>query len=143
MQRGTGPLYFLFGDTWPTKHGPVDPRPPDDSLGWTIRTTTPDSSTCLGLQLAIAAPQKFAPPTVSPAILQGSFNVPSGGVFVGNTFYAFFWTDHCVVPKVLAPAPDAPLSLPGPSADCPEDVGFNSVGKSVLARAASARNCDT
>jgi hypothetical protein len=142
VDSGTGPLYFLFGDTWPMKHGPFDPRPPDDSLGWTTRTTAPDSSTCLGLQMATAAPQRFAPPTVSPAMLQGSFNVPTGGVFLNNWLYAFFWTDHCVLRGVLAPIhdspiglPQSPLSLPPGNRLCPEIPLFNSVGRSVLAAA--------
>ena len=133
VDSGRAPLYFLFGDARPTTNG--NPVPPDDALGVTTRTAPPDPTTCLGLDLVTSAPNAFAHPTVQPPILQGSFNVPSGGVFVGSTFYAFFWTDHCVVPTILAPAPDAPLTLPGPSAGCPEDPIFNSVGKSVLARA--------
>jgi hypothetical protein len=142
VDSGTGVLYFLFGDSWPIKHPPIDPRPPDDSVGWTTRTTTPDSSTCLGLQVATAAPQRFAPPTVSPAILQGSFNVPTGGVFLKNRLYAFFWTDHCTLRGVLAPIhdspiglPQSPLSLPPGNRRCPEISSFNSLGRSVLAAA--------
>ena len=30
-------------------------------------------------------------PTVTPAIQQGSFNVPTGGITVEGKFFAFFW----------------------------------------------------
>jgi hypothetical protein len=143
VDSGTGPLYFLFGDSWLIKHAPLDPGPPDDSLGWTTRTTTPDSSTCVGLQFTTAAPHRFASPTVSPAILQGSFNVPTGGVFLNDRLYAFFWTDHCVLRGALAPVhdspiglPQSPLGLPPGNRLCPEIPAFNSVGRSVLAAAA-------
>ncbi len=111
VDSGTGPLFFLFGDAIPNGHPPgsIPSVPPDDALGWTTRTAPPDSSTCLDLQLATKAPQKFAHPTVFPPILQGSFNVPSGGIFFDNIFYAFFWTNHCVLPGVLTPDPGAPL----------------------------------
>lgn len=132
VDSGAGPLYLLFGDARPTTNG--NPIPPDDALGVTSRTAAPDSKTCLDLALVSSVPDSFAHPTVAPPILQGSFNVPSGGVFVGGTFYAFFWTDHCVVPLPLGPMPDAPLSLPAPSAGCPEEPAFNSIGRSVLAR---------
>ena len=67
VDSGNGPLYFLFGDALPVTHG-VSSVPPDDALGWTTRTATPDPTTCLGLQLAASAPQIFAHPTVTPAI---------------------------------------------------------------------------
>ena len=133
VDSGGGPLYFQFGDARPTTNG--NPQPPDDALGVTTRRLPPDPTTCLDMQLVSTAPQTFAHPTVQPPILQGSFNVPSGGVFDGGTFYSFFWTDHCVTPVVLTPMPDAPLSLPAPSAGCPEEETFNSIGRSVLARA--------
>jgi hypothetical protein len=130
------PLYFLFGDSRPTVT--LNPVPPDDALGVTTRTAAPDPATCLDLQLVTATPGAFAHPTVAPPILQGAFNVPSGGVFVGETFYAFFWTDHCVFPVILTPMPSAPLTVPAPSATCPEAPAFNSIGRSVLARAKPA-----
>ena len=140
VDSGTGPLFFLFGDAIPNGHplGSIPSVPPDDALGWTTRTAPPDSSTCLDLQLATKAPQKFAHPTVFPPILQGSFNVPSGGIFFDNIFYAFFWTNHCVLPGVLTPDPGAPLSLPPPNATCAETAAINSVGRSVLAAASPA-----
>ena len=131
---GDGPLYFLFGDALPVTHG-VSSVPPDDALGWTTRTAIPDPGTCLGLQLATSAPQTFAHPTVTPAIQQGSFNVPSGGVFLNHDFNAFFWTDHCVFPGTLTPDPAAPLSLPPPEPLCAEIPVNNSVGRSALAHA--------
>ena len=137
VDSGNGPLYFLFGDALPVTHG-VSSVPPDDALGWTTRTATPDPTTCLGLQLATSAPQIFAHPTVTPAIQQGSFNVPSGGVFLNDTLNAFFWTDHCVFPGVLAPDPATPLTLPPPESLCAEIPANNSIGRSVLAQATPA-----
>jgi hypothetical protein len=134
VDSGRGPLYFLFGDARPATT--LNPIPPDDALGVTTRTSPPDSQTCLDLKLVSSAPGTFAHPTVAPAILQGAFNVPTGGVFMGNKLYAFFWTNHCVFPQTpLPPMPDAPLRLPAPSAGCPESPVFNSIGHSVLARA--------
>jgi hypothetical protein len=145
-------LFFLFGDAWPTNHPPGSPLtlPPDDALGWTTRTSPPDGKTCLDLELATSAlhgdsaasgaPRKgtFAHPTVAPPIQQGFFNVPSGGVFLEDKFYAFFWTDHCwfpgfPLPEGLTPNPDSPLSLPPPNPFCAETQESNSVGRSVLA----------
>jgi hypothetical protein len=133
VDSGERALYLLFGDSRPTVT--LNPVPPDDALGVTTRTAAPDPATCLDLQLVTAAPGAFAHPTVAPPILQGAFNVPSGGVFVGDTFYAFFWTDHCALPVILTPMPAAPLSRPAPSATCPEAPTYNSIGRSVLARA--------
>lgn len=133
VDSGERALYFLFGDSRPTVT--LNPVPPDDALGVTTRTAVPDPATCLDLQLVTGSPGMFAHPTVAPPILQGAFNVPSGGVFVGDTFYAFFWTDHCALPVILAPMPNAPLSLPAPSVTCPEAPAYNSIGRSVLARA--------
>ena len=83
VDSGSGPLYFLFGDGVPPGHPPnsLPTVPPDDALGYTSRTTPPDSVTCLDLQLATSAPKKFAHPMVAPTIQQGSFNVPTSGVF--------------------------------------------------------------
>jgi len=137
VESHAGPLYFLFGDAFPINHPPGSPPslPADDALGWTARTAVPDATTCLDLQLATTAPQSFAHPTVTPAIQQGSFNVPSGGVYLNKTLYGFFWTDHCVFPSFLTPNPAAPLTRPAPSALCAEIPANNSVGRSVLARA--------
>jgi hypothetical protein len=121
VDSGSGPLYFLFGDALPVTHLPFSTEPPDDALGWTTRTTKPDNKSCLDLQLAISAPKIFAHPTVTPPIRQGTFNVPSGGIIVGNAFYAFFWTDHCV-----------------PGQACPETSMFNTIGRSAFARAFTA-----
>lgn len=66
VDSGSGPLYLLFGDgalhflpTLPD-HPPnsLPTVPPDDALGYTSRTTPPDSATCLDLQLATSAPKK-------------------------------------------------------------------------------------
>ena len=137
VDSGTGPLYFLFGDARPSTTGA--PIPPDDALGFTTLKQAPTSTDCLKLSFVTSMPGNFAHPTVQPSILQGSFNVPTGGVFVGEDFYAFFWTDHCVAAKILTPLPETPLKhdLPaGPGAACPEIPLFNSIGRSVIARAA-------
>jgi hypothetical protein len=102
--------------------------PPDDALGYTSRSIPPDSATCLDLQLATSAPKKFAHPTVTPTIEQGAFNVPTGGVFFDNKFYAFFWTDHCFTPSLLTPNPRTPLRLPTPGA-CLETPHNSSIGQ--------------
>ncbi len=140
VDSGAGPLYFMFGDALPNGHPPnsIPSVPPDDALGWTTRTALPDSNTCLDLLLATSSPKTFAHPTVHPPIQQGSFNVPSGGVFFDDKFYAFFWTDHCVLPGVLTPDPGTPLSLPPANADCAQTPENNSVGRSVLAEASPA-----
>jgi hypothetical protein len=135
-----GPLYFLFGDALPPGHPPnsILSVPPDDALGSTTRTTPPDGTACLDLQLITSAPKTFAHPTVQPTIQQGTFNVPSGGVFLDNTFYAFFWTDHCAFPAGLGPEPRTPLRRPPPGGACLETPESSSVGRSVLAEATSA-----
>jgi hypothetical protein len=131
------PLYLLFGDAFPNGHTAtaIPTAPPDDALGFTTRTAVPDATSCLGLQFVTSAPHVFAHPTVQPTIQQGSFNVPTGGVFLNNTLYAFFWTDHCLVPSGLKPNPITPLRLPAPSATCPEMPDNSSIGRSVLAGA--------
>jgi hypothetical protein len=143
VDSGSGPLYFLFGDGVPPGHPPNSllTVPPDDALGYTSRTTPPDSVTCLDLQLATSAPKKFAHPMVAPTIQQGSFNVPTGGVFFDNTFYAFFWTDHCLIPSALTPNKRAPLRLPAPGT-CPETPQNSSTGRSVLAAATALNPLD-
>jgi hypothetical protein len=135
VDSGKGPLYFLFGDSRPISHPPFGIVMPDDALGWTMRTAPPDSQTCLDMQLAKSAPHSFAHPTVLPPIDQGTFNVPSGGTFLGDKFYAFFWTDHCSRPDLLLPDPIAPETLPVPpmGSFCPEAPENNSIGYSVLA----------
>jgi Domain of unknown function (DUF4185) len=149
VDSGPGPLYFLFGDGalsfLPTvpDHPPNSllTVPPDDALGYTSRTTPPDSATCLDLQIATSAPKKFAHPTVTPTIQQGSFNVPTGGVFFDKKFYAFFWTDHCLIPSALTPNPRTPLRLPEPGA-CLETPQNSSIGRSVLAEATALSPLD-
>lgn len=139
-----GLLYFLFGDAAPNGHPPnsIVTVPPDDALGFTKRTTPPDSATCLDLELATSVPKTFAHPTVQPAIQQGSFNVPSGGVFLDKKFYAFFWTDHCLLATALGPDPITPLRRPLPSGGCPETPVTSSIGQSVLADSAPATPLD-
>lgn len=133
VDAGPGnPLYFLFGDAFPSTTG--NPIPPDDAIGYTTSTEPPRKRDCLELEL-VKQGGAFAHPTVSPWIPQGSFNVPTGGVFVDNKLYAFFWTDHCVSlpPLPLKPDPDTPLRLPRPYKDCPQTPQLNTIGRSVLA----------
>jgi hypothetical protein len=131
------PLYLLFGDAFPLLHPPtaIPTALPDDAIGFTDRTAAPDATNCLNLQLVTSLPHVFAHPTVQPRIQQGSFNVPTGGVFLNNTLYAFFWTDHCLVPSGLPPDKVTPLRLPAPTATCPEMPDNSSIGRSVLAAA--------
>ncbi len=138
-----GKLILLFGDSWPPPHpkneSPAQSEvPPDDSVGITVRTAPPDSSSCLGLQINHDASGKFTPATITGPIKvnQGFFNVPSGGVSAGGYLYAFFWTDHCVDSNPIIPSALTPLARPQVSSSngCPETDARNSLGKSVLAR---------
>jgi len=135
VDSGAGGLYFLFGDAWPIGHEVLDPLFADDALGMTTRIAVPDGSSCLNLQLVTSAPQQFGHPTVWPQIEQGTFNVPTGGVFLGGTLFAFFWTNHCPAPNTVTPNPGAPLTLPTPSNHCTEVSVGTSLGTSQLAEA--------
>jgi Domain of unknown function (DUF4185) len=134
-------LVLLFGDSWPPGHPPgsAPAVPPDDSVGVTARHDPPTKDDCLQLRIndTGSTPEHFAPATVihTPAIEQGFFNVPSGGVAIGDELYAFFWTNHCVGPNNLAPSPAKPLALPAVNKlhRCRETPTSNSLGVSVLA----------
>jgi hypothetical protein len=141
VDTGAATLYFLFGDTRPNGHSPgsMPEVPPDDSVGMSSSSTPPTSTTCLGLQVetVTSAPPTLVRPTITPAIDQGSFNVPTGGVYVGTSLYEFFWTNHCLNPGILVPSPTDPLVLPTtpppwPPPVCPESASLNSIGISVL-----------
>lgn len=146
VDTGGSTLYFLFGDTWPSfPPPPVGVKPPNDSVGTSTLTTTPGSNTCLDLQIATvpsSTPPTFAPPVVTPTIDQGSFNVPSGGVYADPSLYVFFWTKHCDHPSLLVPLPSDPLKRPmatsgtGGAPDCSEKAKLNSIGISVLGQSA-------
>jgi Domain of unknown function (DUF4185) len=135
-------LVLLFGDSWPPGHPPgsAPAVPPDDSVGVTARRDPPTKDSCLQLQIndTGSSPEHFVPATIihTPAIEQGFFNVPSGGVGVGGELYAFFWTNHCVDPNILAPSPNLPLALPAVNMAhrCRETPTSNSLGISVMAR---------
>ena len=136
VDTGGSKLYFLFGDTWPTFPPPaLGVATPNDAVGTSTLTMTPTRKTCLDLKVASAGgppPPAFAPPTVTPAIDQGYFNVPSGGVYAHPSLYVFFWTNHCDQPSGLPPSPTDPL-MPVPSTlACPESASQNSLGISVL-----------
>jgi hypothetical protein len=143
VESDSGTLYFLFGDAVPNGHPPgSNPAvPPDDGLGKTTRTSPPDGTTCIDLRFVGSGGSPLGHPTVMPAIRQGSFNVPTGGVSVDQRIYAFFWTNHCVFPDPVGPNPGTPLSLPTPppGSACPETPASNSLGRSVLAYAWPAR----
>ncbi len=140
VESDTGQLYFLFGDAVPDGHPPgsVPTVPPDDALGRTKRTAAPDSKTCLDMSFFGAGRRGLGRPTVTPAIQQGAFNVPTGGITVGGNFFAFFWTDHCVFPDLFWPDAKTPLKLPPAGAFCPEITASNSIGRSVLAYSTDA-----
>jgi hypothetical protein len=138
VESDTGALYFLFGDAAPNDHPPgsFPTVPPDDALGKTTRTVAPDSKTCLDMKLFGSGRRGgLGRPTVTPPIQQGAFNVPTGGVYTGGKFFAFFWTAHCFLPDVFGPDPATPLKLPAAGALCPETDASNSIGRSVLAYA--------
>jgi Domain of unknown function (DUF4185) len=70
-----------------------------------------------------------------PAIDQGSFNVPTGGIYANSSLYVFFWTNHCAPPNDLPPSPSDPLAPPTiiTHQSCDEtDPSLNSIGTSVL-----------
>jgi len=140
-----GKLILLFGDSWPPPHGagPLAEVIPDDSVGVTTRTELPNSESCLDLVVHSrieGGRKKFDPATIiGPVkVKQGFFNVPSGGVSVEGSLYAFFWTNHCSQPNPLEPAPESPLQRPAPSAQCPETDDRNSIGRGVMARSDDA-----
>ncbi|MBS0384199.1 MAG: DUF4185 domain-containing protein [Proteobacteria bacterium] len=141
VESDTGALYMLFGDAVPPRHPPgsLPTVPPDDALGVTTRTAAPDAKDCLGMTFAGSVRRGWlAHPVVAPAIQQGGFNVPTGGVYVGARFFAFFWTNHCLIPDGFGPSPATPLTLPAASAHCFEIPANNSLGSSVLAYATDA-----
>ena len=141
-----GKLVLLFGDTWPSLQGltgAASEVPPNDAVGESARTDLPNSETCLDMVVysrSAGGKKIFDPSTITGPVKvkQGWFNVPSGGVSVKGSLYAFFWTDHCVKPSVLQPSPDHPLALPAPTRECPETPERNSVGKAVMARSDDA-----
>src|SRR5437879_1297497 len=70
-----GRLYFLFGDTWG--------RPGDrDALAW---SASADPAKLL-LQFHRAEDDHWLPLTV-PGIKQAEFEIPSGGISIGDTMY--------------------------------------------------------
>ena len=133
-----GKLLFFFGDSWPPMHpgGAAGEIPPDDAIGITTRTQTPDANKCVGMKIRTSKPKTFARVTVTgpQTINQGFFNVPSGGVSAGGVLYAFFWTGHCDQPANLLPSASDPLARPASSAGCPETDARSSIGYSVLAQ---------
>ena len=140
VESDTGQLLLLFGDTNPSGHvgNPPPSLPPDDAVGFTTRTAAPDSLGCLDMQMFTATPHVLARPTVTAAIQQGSFNVPTGGIDVSGQVFAFFWTNHCTFPDPVPPNPATPLVWPAPGPGCLEFVLNNSIGLGVLASASPA-----
>jgi len=136
-----GKLIFLFGDAWPAPHGagPLADVIPDDAVGETTQTALPNPESCLDLLVhnkTGGGKKEFFPATITGPVKvkQGWFNVPSGGVSVKGSLYAFFWTDHCINPGVLQPSPDHPLERPARTATCPQTDERNSLGRGVMAR---------
>lgn len=138
-----GKLILLFGDARPSSPSGFDGEfGPNDAVGVTDRTVAPNGKDCLGLTINHTASPKpvFFPATItgSTPVKQGWFNVPTGGLSVGDALDAFFWTDHCAFPHKLFPSPNAPLVRPtlSPSpapSQCPETDHRNSIGTGVLA----------
>jgi hypothetical protein len=136
-----GKLVLLFGDSWPSLaglNGAAGEVPPNDAVGESARTELPNAESCLDMTVysrSTGGNKVFDPSTITGLVKvkQGWFNVPSGGVSVKGSLYAFFWTDHCGKPTTLQPAPEHPLALPAPTRECPETADRNSVGKGVMA----------
>lgn len=136
-----GKLILLFGDSWPPHHpgGAAGEIPPDDAVGVVVRREPPaNDGKCLELRVhQKPGPSKmFAPATVTGPVpvKQGFFNVPSGGVSVAGSLYAFFFTDHCSPPHPLEPSRNDPLARPSATGNCPENNDRNSIGRGVMAR---------
>jgi len=136
-----GKLVLLFGDAWPPTHGlgPMREITPDDAVGETKRTEPPTPESCLDMIVHSRVEHgqhRYDPATIiGPVrVMQGFFNVPSGGVTVGKDLYGFFWTHHCMAPGVLNPDPEHPLARPAPTSECPQTEERNSLGSGVLAR---------
>jgi len=142
VESSNGQLLFLFGDNVPNDHPPgaYPTVPPDDATGYTSRTAKPDPKTCLDMKMFSPGPGAITHPVVTPAIQQGSFNVPTGGITVNGVVYVFFWNDHCFWPDPFGPNPATPDLLPpmAPPSLCPELAASNSLGNSVLTKASPA-----
>jgi hypothetical protein len=137
-----GMLVLLFGDSWPSLQGlkgSEGENPPNDAVGESTRVDLPNAETCLGMTVLSRSEdgrKVFNPSTITGPVKvkQGWFNVPTGGVSVNYSLYAFFWTNHCRMPAKLQPNPDHPLALPAPTTECPETPESNSIGNGVMAR---------
>lgn len=118
-----GRMALLFGDSRinPSR-GATQLGPPDDAIGWVSTFSPPTPQRCLDLVLNHRPEDARAlvSPTVAPAINQGLFNVPSGGVSSDCLLYGFFWTDHCL--------------FGNDPATCPGTEALNKVGRGVMAR---------
>ena len=120
-----GKMALLFGDsrTEPPRNAGAS-GPPDDAVGWVTTRAPPSEQRCTDMTINHSAQRNPISPVVGPpAIKQGLFNVPSGGVSSDGVLYAFFWTDHC------SGQPNVP---------CPESDSLNSIGRGVLARSSDA-----
>jgi hypothetical protein len=142
VESSNGQLLFLFGDNVPNGHPPgaYPTIPADDAIGSTTQTAEPDAKTCLDMKMASPGLGAITHPVVTPAIQQGSFNVPTGGITVNGVVYAFFWNNHCFWPDPFGPNPATPELLPPkvPPNLCFEIGTSNSLGMSVLAKASPA-----
>jgi hypothetical protein len=133
-----GRLMLLFGDSWPTHvgHPGNEFQPKDDAVGWITSRTAPTRSQCTDLTINADPGPTLTPATVTGPlqVMQGYFNVPSGGVSGGGGVTAFFWTNHCGDPNPLVANPPSALARPLPTAKCPESDQRNSIGQAVMAR---------
>jgi hypothetical protein len=97
-------MALFFGDSRfnPPRGDANNPEDlPDDALGWVSPQTPPTKENCLGVM-------EINPksPTVVPAIKQGLFNTPTGGISSDGSLYGFFWTAHCLHDKDPTRCPD-------------------------------------
>jgi len=121
-----GSMALLFGDTRRTDRPDHEDAsfPPDDAVGWVTTRRPPTERRCTDMTINHSADHHVVAPVVGPpAIKQGLFNVPSGGVSSDGWLYAFFWTDHC-------------SGVPGQP--CPESDDLSNIGKGVMARSSDA-----
>jgi len=100
-----GKLFFLFGDSVPTKAfngkpnlGNEPPRNPDDNDAIAFTTDT-DINQCLKLNFITNSIGAYKNPVVlnaqnQPAITLRSFEVPIAGISDGSKMYVIFATDH-------------------------------------------------
>jgi hypothetical protein len=84
-----GRIYFLFGDSGPSRAATGERPENGDSIGYTEALT---AAGCAGLSLVTAPDGLYRSPHV-PGVSLGGFEVPTGGFSDGEAMYVFFATD--------------------------------------------------